>query len=103
MSKYLKEPDSKRKPIASDYFTTADDQSRLIWYGVCGMWTDDWDNVSEHGVPHCKECGAPGFQATAQDWFDGAKNHEAEHPGYVDALLSRRSKCPKKNVLQELP
>jgi hypothetical protein len=84
--------------------TYPDDPNRLIWYGMCTYWTDDWDHVAGGSgvIPHCPSCGSPGFQTTAHDWWHGAVRFEAEgrkgfsegpHPGYVEFLGSVREVC----------
>lgn len=80
-----------------------DDPARMIWYGLCTYWTDDWNHVAGNGVPHCPHCGSPGFIATARDWLEGALKFEAEgregqgepgpKPGYVEFLSSFREVC----------
>lgn len=79
--------------------TTADDPKRLIWYGVCGMWTDNWHKVAGPGVPHCGGCGSPGFQITADEWLgEGLDKYDAEHPGYKQEFMAKREFCPKRQV-----
>ena len=77
--------------------TVADDPNRLIWYGMCGMWTDNWHKVDCRGVPHCGVCGAPGFQITADKWLgEDLEKYEKTHPGYKDELMKKKEFCPKK-------
>ena len=78
----------------------ADDPKRLIWYGPCMFWTDDWGQIADHGIPRCPTCGAPGFQITAGEWMEGAERFEAggkdgntPWPRYVEFLLSQKEVC----------
>jgi hypothetical protein len=80
--------------------TTADDPQRGVWYANCGYWTDDWTtlgNTSEdkQGIPLCPTCGCPGFQSTAQSWYDGAKSFAGEEGNerYVEFLDAHKGKC----------
>ena len=79
--------------------TTADDPQRLIWYGVCGMWTDNWHKVVGTGVPHCSACGGPGFQITADKWLgNDLERYDKEHPGYRQSLMDKKEFCTKKQA-----
>ena len=75
--------------------TNSDDPNRLLFYGMCGYWTDDWSKLkTTGGIPCCPVCGAVGFQATAEDWFDGAVGYEEDgHPRYVEWLKSVNGTC----------
>lgn len=81
---------------AKGELTTLDDPSRLLWYGPCGYWTDDWERVKtpNRGIPCCPTCGAPGFQNTAGKWFEGAQQFQsAGNPGYLNFLNAEKEKC----------
>ena len=75
--------------------TTGDNPNRFLWYGICGMWTDDLTKINSGPPPHCPECGSPGFQVTAKEWFDGIENYAKENPGYHEEVNQKREKCPK--------
>ncbi len=84
--------------------TTADDPKRLIWYGPCRYWTDDWSKVAlrgESGIPCCPKCGAPGFQTDAADWDQAVRTHEADrHPGYAAAIAAGREVCTRARITE---
>ena len=72
------------------------DSSKLIWYGLCGFWTDDWDSLksTEHKIPCCPKCGTVGMQTEAKPWFQGAQKYDKEgHPNYHKFLLDNREIC----------
>lgn len=73
------------------------DPDRLIWYGPCLYWTDNWDMVwvSPLRIPVCPVCHAPGFQMTYREWMDGAERFakETNQPGYPEWLLSVKEQC----------
>ncbi len=76
--------------------TAADDPERGIWYatGKCGYWTDDWSKLtSSNGIPTCPGCGAPGFQTTAGEWFDGAKEFAKTNAHYNEFLSQSKEHC----------
>lgn len=85
--------DAAGKPVG------VDDPTRLVWYGSCGYWTDDWSRlplVRQH-IPVCPECKAPGFQITFLEWARGAKKHADANPGYLERLGGMRERCPVVN------
>lgn len=74
--------------------TTADDPKRMLWYGPCGYWTDNWHLVATQSIPCCPTCGAVGFQGTFEEWMNGAKRFQADgHPAYVNFLNAAKEKC----------
>lgn len=78
--------------------TKAFDPDRLIWYGWCTYWTDDWEKIRNtkdvSGIPCCPVCGAYGFQSLASKWFEGAKRFEAEgNPRYVEFVHAFKEQC----------
>ena len=79
--------------------TTAEDQTRVLWYGSCGFWTDDWDLIkttdgTDGGIPCCPTCGCPGFIITAKQWFVGVEKFQADgHPRYREFIDSIKGKC----------
>lgn len=88
-----------------------DDPARMVWYGYCTYWTDDWDKLkldldyhsNEIGMPLCPCCGAPGFQMAAGRWFAGASTFQAMgNPGYVSFVENTKEQCvvprPKSSV-----
>ena len=83
--------------------TTKDDPKRGIWYAAnvdeCGFWTDDWDSLGHAGllgIPSCPNCGYPGLQIDAENWYRGAKRFEENgHPYYVKFLDFRKNQCGK--------
>ena len=78
-------------------YTTADDPTRLIWYGPCGHWTDEWDLLSNtpNGIPICPKCKSPGYQTTAQHWFAQIDAYEEDsHPGYREEVMKTRLSRP---------
>lgn len=76
--------------------TTADDPSRMIWYGMCGYWTDNWDSIGKvgSGIPCCPECLCPGCQVESKEWDEGAAAFQAKgNPGYVAFLADQKEQC----------
>jgi hypothetical protein len=73
--------------------TVADDPKRLIWYGPCGYWTDDWDKLSPTAIPCCPHCNTPGYEVEAGEWWENAKVHEKIHPKYVKFLNVVKERC----------
>ena len=77
--------------------TTSDDPQRGIWYaagGTCGYWTDDWSKLSTRGgIPCCPECGCPGMQTIAADWFNVPKEFLKTSPRYDEWLLLSKEQC----------
>ena len=61
----------------------ADDPKRMLWYGPCGFWTDDWDKLKVTPIPCCPHCGSPGFQIEYSKWDSGAEVFERTHPRYT--------------------
>lgn len=53
--------------------TKHNDPTRLVWFGPCGYWTDDWSHLPTPGggfkMPICPLCGAPGFQQEYRDFM----------------------------------
>ena len=92
MPRYLKD---------SGVRTHALDSERLIWYGVCTYWTDNWDTVGKRlphllgqpALPVCPHCGRPGFQITAGEWHDQIKAWDATHPGYAAMIEWGKEQC----------
>ena len=75
--------------------TIQSDPSRLVWHGMCGFWTDDWSKIGTHSlqVPHCKICGAVGFQIKYETWDLQLKAYAQNRPGYVEFMESIKEKC----------
>lgn len=70
--------------------------SRLVWYsaGGCGYWTDDWEKLNCVGIPTCPNCGAVGFQVTAEEWERGAiQFEESGNLGYLDFCNKNKETC----------
>lgn len=86
-------------PLIQDHLgkrVSPDDPGRLLWYGPCFFWTDNWDLVcpTGHGIPRCPACGAPGFQIAYSDWMRQAEEYEHKgHPGYVEWMNANKEKC----------
>ena len=81
--------------------TDSHDPARMIWYGPCGYWTDDWTKLasSDGLIPLCPRCGAPGFQTTYGDWIMQARAFESKgNADYVRYLKCVNGKiCPKEH------
>jgi len=81
-------------------------KGKLIWYGLCTYWTDDWDNLNlkeSQGIPSCPECENPGFQMTVQEWNEGIEKYEADgNPGYGECIAELKEKCHGKTTILEL-
>ena len=84
--------------------TTADDPKRLLWYGFCTFWTDDWSKILTvgSGIPCCPTCKRQGFQITARQWFEGAEKYGKDHPGYTGFLLQMKEECHRDKGFEEL-
>lgn len=77
-----------------------------LWYGLCGMWTDDWSKLNDTkgdgtGIPCCPGCGAVGFVEDVQTWWLNVDAYEAggtdgrnPHPGYRKEVEASRGICP---------
>lgn len=77
-------------------------KGKLIWYGLCTYWTDDWDALNLEGIPSCPECGNPGFQMTRQEWNEGVAKYEADgNPGYTHFINNVKGNCMGKTTLLE--
>lgn len=86
----VKTIDVNGKPVS------ADDPNRLLWYSAgCGYWTDDWDKLKRTGpgIPCCPRCKCVGMQIDAGKWEKGAKEFDANDPGYEKFLNERKEKC----------
>ena len=73
--------------------TTACDATRLIWHGICGHWTDNWNLLDKtpNGIPICPHCKCPGYQTTAQHWFAQIDDYEKQsHPDYRKQVMEKR-------------
>jgi hypothetical protein len=77
-----------------------DDPQRLVWYGRCGYWTDDWgklaktaSTIASSGIPCCPKCGIVGMQCSAGDWESGAKEYDKKEPGYLKFLNDSKENC----------
>lgn len=78
----------------------ADDPQRAVWYSTnpeCFFWTDDWSKLLKvgPGIPCCPNCKMVGMYTTAEDWFDGIKRYDDDHPGYAAAVENRRNRCAR--------
>ena len=74
----------------------AESPDRLMWYGLCNYWTDDWDKVKRFGpgIPCCPICGAPGFQNVMANWDASAQEFQDNgHPDYVKFLNEVKESC----------
>lgn len=88
-----------------------------IWYGFCTFWTDDWGQLSsvavkgspsgiggravgaiDAGIPCCPECGSVGFEAEANEWWEGVQLLEGSEPGYYKFLKGMKNTCHGKGV-----
>lgn len=80
------------------HHTTQEDPQRLLWYGACGFWTDDWSTLnSVRDIPCCPTCMVPGFQIRFKEWIEGAQKFEEKlNPRYVEFLLQAKGKCHRK-------
>ena len=78
-------------------------KGKMIWYGLCTYWTDDWDTLNLKGIPACPECENPGFQMTVQEWNEGIAKYEVpDNPGYAVFITELKEKCHGKTTLSEL-
>lgn len=61
-----------RYQTAEGKMTTVEDPDRLVWYGQCGCWTDNWTALkkSPEGIPLCPKHGGVGFQAKAGPFIE---------------------------------
>lgn len=83
-----------------------------IWYGFCTFWTDDWeqlditpapeDSAIHFGVPCCPECGSVGFEADADEWWEGVQMLEKIEPGYYKFLKDLKNTCRGGITLSDL-
>ena len=76
--------------------TTADDPKRIMWYGPCGYWTDDWSRLSvpAHGIPQCPICETPGCRISVKEWNDAVASYQsAGHPGYAAFYADQKEQC----------
>lgn len=71
-----------------------------IVYGARCTWWDSIDQVgfvvpaSGHRLPVCPHCGSPLFEVASEaEWWDGARLHEQDEPGYVTFLEWLRGQC----------
>lgn len=79
-----------------------------IWYGFCTFWTDDWGQLSatpvpegaaiQSGIPCCPECGSVGYEAEANEWWEGVQLLEGSEPGYYKFLKDMKNTCHGKGV-----
>lgn len=71
--------------------TDTKDPNRMVWYGDCGYWTDNWEKLGKtsHSIPCCPTCKRPGYQGTYLQWILGVKQFDTqEHPGYHHFVLN---------------
>jgi hypothetical protein len=77
--------------------TTGDNPHRLLWYGSCGYWTDDWEKVRStdtSGIPNCPVCHAVGYQIRAHEWFRSAEKFERQgHVHYEEFIRAVKEQC----------
>lgn len=76
-----------------------------VWYGLCGYWTDDWSKLRTvgSGIPCCPECGAVGFQQSADEWWRQVDAYEAAgHSGYRAKVEADKGKCPRATAHNEV-
>lgn len=78
-----------------------DEPERLIWYGNCGFWTDDWDKVSKNEIPCCPHCGVVGFQMTWTKWKKEIKEFNKNNPQYLEFMLFHQEQCLPGNTTIE--
>ena len=97
VNKRVIEKERRKEPLyltAEGTQTTKDDLNRLVWIGMCGNWTDDWTYFGESKVPICPDCGAPGYQATAQAFFHEREDQTIEKfPLMIPFLESVKETC----------
>lgn len=62
----------------------------VVWYGICGHWTDDWTKLQGVGVPRCPIDGAPGYHASPTWWADVDRYEADGHPGYRAKVMALR-------------
>jgi len=85
--------------------TTSDDASRIMWYGTCTYWTDDWDMLSktDDGIPCCPKCGSVGFIIKYDKWHDGAiQFDEGINRGYLKFLMELKETCHGNTNIMDL-
>ena len=75
--------------------TVETNPDRLVWYGHCSFWTDDWSKLSSYnGMPCCPSCLSVGFQTTYREWIEGAQYYQSQNNvGYVNFLLLIKERC----------
>ena len=79
--------------------TTNDDPDRLLWYGLCTYWTDDWDKLkTTSGIPCCPYCLGVGFQITAKNWDSGVDKFNKDNPKYKEFIESVKEKCIRSGI-----
>lgn len=86
MSKYITENGKEVTPESPD---------RVIWYGQCGYWTDDWDLLIKvgPGISACPKCKTPGFTTNGDQWYKGIEKYDKEEPGYKTFCSENKEKC----------
>lgn len=89
------------------FLTTADDPNRMLWYGMCSYWTDDWSKLSKTGpgIPVCPCCKTPGFIENAQEWLSAAMAYEMENSdakGYYQFILDNKETCIPEKKFSDL-
>lgn len=61
------------------------DTSRLVWYGWCGYWTDDWKSLDLiNKIPACPFCGAYGKQVEFTTWDEDAHKVSDEYVRFIN-------------------
>lgn len=73
---------------------------RCSWHGPI----QEVGRIPGTNIPGCPHCGCGLFELpTAQEWWDGATEHEKTHPGYVKMLLwsAVQPKCWRTVALME--
>ena len=56
------------------------DPDRVVWYGECLYWTDDWGDFEQESLPRCPHCGAKGWTIKFRYWEKQAKAYEQASP-----------------------
>lgn len=76
----------------------AGDPNRLVWFGDCGYWTDNFDLIFPKGMigPNyrCPKCNAIlRTTFTAFTWTEGADKWNRDHPGYEKWINDNKEVC----------
>lgn len=76
---------------------SADDPDRLVWFGDCGYWTDNWELLYKSGMIqpsyHCPRCNAKLHSFSASIWDEGVENWNSDYPGYDKWINDNKEVC----------